>query len=248
MKNAIVCLSGGIESSTLAYFLKKKKGYERILALYINYEHRAQKEEKRCIKKIVHELDLNYFEVNLPYLKKISKSYLTRKIKIPQIKDCDLNNEKEAIERMKLWWVPSRNAIISVIALSIAESKLLYDNELFDIYIGIRRETPVPMPDNTREFILAVNTLFKHSILTYHLKSSIKIFAPFISLEKEKIIKIGEKLGLQWVWTYSCYSGNSGKLIQGIPVHCGVCSNCKRRKIAFEKAGVKDASIYLDRR
>lgn len=244
IKSAIVCLSGGVESTTLVYKLKREKKYQKILCLYLNYGHRSHLEEKYCIKKIVKNLGVDYLEIKLPYFKKISKSYLTRKVKIPPIKDEELDDTQKAVERMKLWWVPSRNAVISVIALSIAESKLLYEGELCDIYIGLRKEIPVPMPDNTVDFVRAVNSLYKHSVLKYHLKSEIKMYAPLINLTKEKIISEGEKLDVPWKWTYSCYGGGGGKIKNGVPIHCGVCSNCKRRNIAFNKAGVEDVSIY----
>lgn len=244
MKNAIICLSGGVESTTLAYKLKSEKKYQKILALYLDYGHRSHREERYCIKKIVKEKNMDYLEIKLPYFKKISKSYLTRKVKIPPTRDEELDDIEKAKERMKMWWVPSRNAVLATIALSIAESKLLYEGDLYDIYIGLRRERPVPMPDNTVGFVRAVNNLYKHSILKYHLKSKIKIYAPLINLTKEKIISLGEKLDVPWRWTYSCYGGGDGKIKSDIPVHCGVCSNCRRRRLAFSKAGVKDESIY----
>ncbi len=243
-KSAIVCLSGGVESTTLVYKLKREKKYQKILCLYVDYGQRSHPEEKHCIKKIVKDVGVDYLEIKLPYFKRISKSYLTRKIKIPLVRDEELQDIPKAIEQMKLWWVPSRNAVISVIALSIAESKLLYEREWCDIYIGLRKELPVPMPDNTLSFVQAVNSLYKHSVLKYHIMREIKMHSPFINLTKEKIISKGEKLNVPWKWTYSCYSGGGGKIKHSVPLHCGVCSNCRRRILAFSKAQVVDEGLY----
>ncbi|MBI3840528.1 MAG: 7-cyano-7-deazaguanine synthase, partial [Thaumarchaeota archaeon] len=64
--------------------------------------------------------------------------------------------------------------------------------------------------------------------------------------DKDKVVELGESLGVPWEYTYSCYSGFGFKDVEGrsLPVHCGMCSNCKRRKVAFRDAEVKDPSIY----
>ena len=180
-----------------------------------------------------------------PWLKEISGSFLTdENAKIPKVHDGDLSDREKAIERMKWWWVPSRNVLIATIALAFAEHDLIYHNKKTDIFLGLRREVPVPMPDNTPEFVDQLNRLFEVSTLSYHAKGEIEIFAPIITMTKDEIIKKGEELGVRWEYTYSCYSGNKGRFKE-VPVHCGICSNCKRRKAAFEEAGIKDPSVYL---
>ena len=47
---AVCLLSGGMDSSTLAY-LAKSRGYD-ILALHLNYGQRTQNKEHMCAKKI----------------------------------------------------------------------------------------------------------------------------------------------------------------------------------------------------
>lgn len=246
MKSAILCFSGGIESTTLAYYLKKELAYDDILAISIDYGHRAKQEELFCMHKTCKALGIELKEIKLPWLKKISGSFLTDESKeIPEVADEELDDREKALQRMLWWWVPSRNAIIAIIASAFAEHDLLYKNKKSDIFLGLRRELPMPMPDNTPEFVEALNNLLKYSTLSYHLKEKIEVKAPFIELTKAEIIKKGNNLGIDWRYTYSCYSGNKGNFKHGFPVHCGVCSNCRRRKLAFKKAGVKDKSIYL---
>ena len=233
---AIICLSGGIESTTLAYLIKKELGYKDIVALRVEYNHRASPEEKYCVKKICEFLNLKLIEIDVSWLKKFSKSYLTSDEEIPTIKDEEIYDEKKAIERMKWWWIPGRNLLISTIALIIAEHDYLYNGIKRDIFIGIRRELPLPMPDNTEEFIERLNKVFEYSILKYHLKENIRIYAPLIKMTKDEVVKKGYELGVRFEYTYSCYRGYGGKLRNGIPIHCGRCSNCKKRKEAFIKA------------
>ena len=49
MMKAVCLLSGGMDSSTLAY-LVKSKGYD-ILALHANYGQRTENKERACAKK-----------------------------------------------------------------------------------------------------------------------------------------------------------------------------------------------------
>jgi 7-cyano-7-deazaguanine synthase in queuosine biosynthesis len=49
-------LSGGVESTTVAYMMKKELEYTDILALSISYVHMARHEEVLCIDKICDEL------------------------------------------------------------------------------------------------------------------------------------------------------------------------------------------------
>ena len=62
------------------------------------------------------------------------------------------------------------------------------------------------------------------------------MLAPFIEVSKSEIIRIGEKLGVRFDNTWTCYEGGED--------HCGTCSSCRERKRAFEEAGVKDPTVY----
>ena len=50
------------------------------------------------------------------------------------------------------------------------------------------------------------------------------------------IVKLGDKLGVDFSLTYSCYKGKE--------VHCGKCGTCTERIEAFTQAGVKDPTKY----
>jgi 7-cyano-7-deazaguanine synthase len=72
------------------------------------------------------------------------------------------------------------------------------------------------------------------------------VMAPLITYDKDMVVKLGAELGVPWEYTYSCYSGSGFTEVGGrrLPLHCGKCSNCKRRKLAFAQAGVADPSVY----
>ena len=99
------------------------------------------------------------------------------------------------------------------------------------------------MKDTTQEFIKEINKLVYYSVNS----GKFRFIAPFIDKDKDEIIKIGDKLGLPFHFTYSCYISNGFQRRNKvkIPIHCGQCSNCLQRKKAFYWANVQDPSVYL---
>ena len=72
-------------------------------------------------------------------------------------------------------------------------------------------------PDCTPEFIGAqANAIY---IGTYH---KIRLHTPWMWLRKDEIITDGERLGVPWHLTWSCYKGGE--------FHCGSCPTCLARK------------------
>ncbi len=98
------------------------------------------------------------------------------------------------------------------------------------------------MKDNTPEFLDEMNRMGEQA--THH--GGYRLLAPLITYDKDKVVDLGERLGVPWEYTYSCYAGRGFREVGGrrLPVHCGTCSNCKRRKLAFREARIKDPSVY----
>jgi 7-cyano-7-deazaguanine synthase len=242
-RSAICCISGGADSVTMAYYVKKVIKPEHMLLIFCNYGQRTYKYEEFCIKEISRQLKAPLKLIDLKWLGGISTSLLTHaEKKIPETKNEDLWIPEKARDRILKWWDPCRNAILLLVGLAHAESFYISIQERFDVYIGIRRETPVAMKDNTPEFLEEINRLGEQA--THH--GGYRMLAPLITYDKDKVVKLGEELGVPWQYTYSCYAGYGFRTVKGkkLPVHCGTCSNCKRRKLAFAESGVKDPSIY----
>ncbi|HJJ94253.1 MAG TPA: 7-cyano-7-deazaguanine synthase, partial [Methanocorpusculum sp.] len=76
MKKAVCLLSGGMDSTTLAY-VAREMGYE-ILALHMNYGQRTEKKERECAVRIAEHLDAaDFVEISLDYFTKFGASSLT---------------------------------------------------------------------------------------------------------------------------------------------------------------------------
>lgn len=230
---------------TAAYYVSKVVKPKSQLLIFCNYKQRTYQYEEFCIKKIAKVMGLPLKLIDLGWLGDISTSLLTHPEKeISETKEADLWDPEKARQRILKWWDPCRNAILLLVGLSHAESFYISKGQRYDVYIGIRRETPVAMKDNTPEFLDEMNRMGEQA--THH--GGYKLLAPLITYDKDKVVKLGEELGVPWEYTYSCYSGHGFKTVRGrkLPVHCSRCSNCKRRKLAFRDARVKDPSIYAE--
>lgn len=117
---------------------------------------------------------------------------------------------------MKSTVVPFRNGIMLSIAAGVAES-----NGLKRILIANHFGDHAIYPDCRKSFIDPMREAIKEG--TYE---QIEVFAPYTSISKRDIGLIGQKLGIDYATTYSCYKGGEK--------HCGKCGTCVERKEALE--------------
>lgn len=242
-RSAINCISGGVDSVTAAYYVHEVLRPPNQMLIFCDYKQRTYPYEELCVRRVAEALGVRMKIIDLKWLGDISTSVLTHpEMPISETKEGDLWDPEKAKQRILRWWDPCRNAILLLVGLAHAESIFISKGERYDVFIGIRRETPVAMKDNTPEFLEEMNRLAEHA--THH--GGYRLMAPLISYDKDKVVELGEKLGVPWEYTYSCYSGYGFRKVKGrkLPVHCGTCSNCKRRKLAFRDAGVGDPSVY----
>jgi 7-cyano-7-deazaguanine synthase len=220
MMKAVCLLSGGMDSSTLAY-VAKNEGYD-ICALHLNYGQRTQSKELACAKKIASLLDATEFiEVDVGYFSLFGASSLTDQA--IAVEEFD-----PARAHLPNTYVPFRNANLLSIATSFAEAK-----GADAIFIGVQSLDYSGYPDCRPQFIEAFQ-----KVIDLGTKDSTKIVlrTPFIRLTKTDILRIGMDLGVPYEHTWSCYR-NEGKA-------CGTCGSCHFRQEAFAAIGKKDPIEY----
>ena len=227
MKKAIILCSGGIDSVTTAHYVKKKLNHKDLLILFFNYGQKSLKQERKFAKKCSKKIKAKFKEIKLKWLNKISTSLINKKGKIKKIKRKDLKNTKK--ESVK-FYVPCRNLVFLSYALALAESNFVKSNKEIDIFVGFKCEGEESYPDTTQKFIKKVNSLAKD------FRSQISIKVPLIKKDKEDIILLGKKLGVNFEDTFTCYIGKKR--------HCGNCLACKLRQEGFYWANVKDPTEY----
>ena len=159
---AVLLTSGGVDSVTTAYFVKYRLKAPKMILVFADYKQRTHDYEKFCIEAIGKELGAPVKLIDLRWLGDLSTSVLTKPgTPIAETKEEDLWNAKKAEERILKWWDVVRNLELVTVGLAHAESMDLGrylsmgEREIWDVYIGIRRETPVAMKDNTPEFLRA---------------------------------------------------------------------------------------------
>lgn len=235
--NAIIILSGGLDSSVVAYQVKNKNP-KKIKSIFFNYNQRTLRQEEFAAREISKRINAEFIKVDIQWLGKISNSLINTKEKVKETTEKDIEDIEKENKDIINWWIPCRNSLFINIALAYAESYYLLKKEIYDVYIGIKDEGKVAMKDTTKEFLEVMNRMQKHATND----GIYKIISPLINKDKPETVEIGNKLKIPFELTYSCYIGEPFK--NNKLVHCGYCSNCMQRKKAFHFSSVNDPSNY----
>lgn len=213
-EKCVVILSGGLDSSTVAYWAKNK-GYD-VYGLTFKYGQIATKEVDYA-SKIAERLKIQIKLIDLSSLKEIFTGVTSL---------CDENIELTSGFSQPII-VPFRNGIFLSIAvayaLSIGTTKIFY---------GAQGSDEPNYPDCRKEFYKS----FENSA-SLGTDKEILIEAPFSTITKSAIIKLGSKLGVPFHLTWSCYLNG--------PKQCGKCESCMNRKNAFKEAKIHDPTKYM---
>ena len=178
-KNAIILLSGGLDSLVSTAIASKK--YNIKLALFFNYNQNAYKKELEAFKKICKHYKIKGQIINAKWLGEISQSFL--------------NNSSKTTTDATKYWVPNRNGLFVNIGASYAEAM-----NCNTIIIGANITEAEDFPDNSKHFIKSANQQFKYST-----KNGVKIQAPLIELNKKEIMQKAIELDAPLDLIWSCY-------------------------------------------
>ncbi len=221
-KKAIVLLSGGLDSAT-TLAIAKKEGYE-IYAITFNYGQKHSI-ELNSAKKVA-----NFFKVKKHTIIDIDLKIVGGSL---LIEDAVVDVSTQENSDIPLTYVPARNTIFLSYALAFAETL-----EAGAIFIGANQVDYSGYPDCREEYLKAFEKMANLATKMGISGNKIKIVAPLLHLTKDKIIKEGIKLGLDYSLTHSCYfptkEGNA----------CGVCDSCILRKKGFSDAKLTDPITY----
>jgi len=214
----IIIMSGGLDSTTLLYWVLKQ-GYEpNVLSFDYGQRH---KKELDFATRTCEKLGVNHKIVDIRSFQELLKgSALTSEsVEVPE--------EHYSHESQKMTIVPNRNAIMLNIAVGYAVS--IGAEEVF--YAAHYNDRTI-YPDCRWEFVESINITSKLA----NDNPRLKIVAPFVHKTKAEIVKIGSKLGVPFEDTWSCYNGNEKA--------CGVCGTCRERIEAFQLNNLHDPVEY----
>ena len=216
-KRAVVLLSGGLDSTTVAA-IARAEGW-RLLALTIDYNQRHRIELDHAARvaealgaerHIVLPLDLTGF----------GGSALTADIDVP----------KGGVEPgIPVTYVPARNTIFLSVALGWAEAA-----GARDLFIGVNALDFSGYPDCRPEFIAAFEAMANTATKAGVEGEAFRVHTPLMTLDKAGIIAAAQAVDAPLHLTWSCYDPTPA----GTP--CGLCDSCRLRAKGFAEAGIAD--------
>lgn len=211
LKKAIVCLSGGMDSTTLLYEAMAQ-GY-RVYPVSFDYNQR-HRVELESAANIVARLGLTHKILKID-LGQIGGSVLT---------DLKRDVPAQAERQQHSTVVPLRNTLFCTLAASYGEVL-----EVDEIFYGPVKEDFLAYRDCRRPFF---DSLEQTLSLGSSEERQVKIHTPFVDLYKAQVLKRGFELGVPYELTHTCYKG------QRPP--CGECDACRERLDAFAQLGISD--------
>jgi 7-cyano-7-deazaguanine synthase len=221
MKNAVVLLSGGLDSATVLA-MARSRGYA-CYALSVDYgqRHHAELAAAARVAKALGATEHRVINIDLTAF---GGSALT---------DSNIAVPEQESTGIPLTYVPARNTIMLSLALAWAEVL-----QAQDIFFGVNAVDYSGYPDCRPEYVAAFERMSNLATKAAVEGHPLSLHAPLLHLSKAAIIQQGIKLGVDYSMTVSCYQADE----QGRA--CGVCDSCRLRRAGFEQAGVPDLTRY----
>ena len=215
MKDSVIILSGGMDSTTLLYDQQER------IALAVTFDYGSKHNAREIPFAELHcqRLGIRHVVVKLDFMTKYFKSSLLQGGE-------DIPEGHYAEENMKSTVVPFRNGIMLSIAIGMAESAGLQH-----VMMANHSGDHTIYPDCRPEFVSAMSEAGRVGTFP-----GSTLLCPFTSMTKGDIARRGRELGIDYAETWSCYQGGER--------HCGRCGTCVERREALQQAGITDTTEY----
>lgn len=219
-QNAVVLLSGGLDSTTALALAVER--FKNVTALSVNYGQRHARELKSASDVA------KYYHVphEVVDLTNVGKLFNNRGSMSSLLNGAPVPEGHYAEDNMKQTIVPNRNMILLSIAAGLVVSK-----GGGRVGVAAHAGDHFIYPDCRPEFLEQMNLA-----LVAGNDESVTLWTPFMNDSKADIVKIGYSLDVPYKLTWSCYKGEEK--------HCGRCGTCVERIEAFILAGVDDPTEY----
>ena len=220
--NAVVLLSGGLDSATVLA-MARAQGYAcHCLSLDYGQRHRA---ELDAAARVAAAQGAHAHRVVKLDLAAFGGSALT---------DTSIAVPVGGIEAgIPVTYVPARNTILLSLALAWAEVL-----DAPHIFFGANAVDYSGYPDCRPAFVAAFEVMANLATKAAVEGARLTLHTPIIDLSKADIIRRGSALGVDYALTVSCYQADAAGQA------CGVCDSCRFRRAGFAGAGVADPTRY----
>jgi len=220
-KNAVVLLSGGLDSATVLA-MAVADGW-RCHALSIDYgqRHRVELEAAAHVARAQGAIEHRIVPIDL---RVFGGSALT---------DDSIAVPTSSTPGIPITYVPARNTIFLALALAYAEV-----TASDAIFTGANAVDYSGYPDCRPEFLDAFEKLANLATRRAVEGEPIEVKAPIVKMSKAEIVRRGHGLGVDFALTVSCYNADAGGRA------CGQCDSCRFRREGFAGAGLPDPTRY----
>lgn len=219
-RKAVILLSGGMDSAVVLA-IAREQGYQtHALSILYGQRHAA---ELSAARDVVQALGAVEHKVLTLDLRVIGGSALTADIAVPESPG----------EGIPVTYVPARNTVFLSLALGYAEVI-----GASDLFVGVNAVDYSGYPDCRPAFVDAFEKLANVATKAGVEGAGIRVHAPLIDLTKADIVREGERLGVDFGLTVSCYQADDNGIA------CGRCDACRLRAAGFASAGVADPTRY----
>ena len=220
--HVVVVFSGGLDSTTLAYWLASRDA--RLTLLSVDYGQRHGKELLFAARTAT-DLGAVHHVADLRLAGKLlgGSALTSAAVQVPDGHYTD--------ESMRATVVPNRNALLLDLATGLAIS-----TGAGAVAYGAHAGDHAVYPDCRPEFVAAYQQMAVTANAGF-LPGEFTVLAPFIAMTKAEIASLAAGLDVPVGRTWSCYRGGEA--------HCGTCGTCTERREAFALAGIDDPTAYL---
>ena len=225
-RKAVVLVSGGMDSA-VTVALAREHG-QAVYALSVSYGQRHSSElvAARRVSSMLGAVEHKLVSVDL---RSIGGSALTADMDVPV--DVEHHPGDHIIP---VTYVPARNTIMLSIALGWAEVV-----GSADIWCGVNAVDYSGYPDCRPEFVAAFQTLANLATKAGVEGTAMHVHAPLMHMSKADIAREGQRLGVDFSATVSCYQADTDGRA------CHHCDACLLRARGFSDAGLPDPTRYL---
>jgi 7-cyano-7-deazaguanine synthase len=217
MKDTILILSGGMDSTTMLYEYKDR------IAMAISFDYGANhnRREIKCASLHCERLGITHAVIPLDFMRRYFRSSLLDGAEAIPEGHYDDENMHSSV-------VPFRNGIMLAVAVGMAES-----NDLKNVMMANHGGDHTIYPDCRPEFVEAFDRAAEAGTF-----NGVRLLSPYCHMTKADIARRGKELCIDYSETWSCYKGED--------VHCGRCGTCVERREALAEAGIEDTTEYAE--
>lgn len=219
LRGSVVLLSGGMDSATCLALASRDAPPVHALTVVYGQRHAREIRSARALAR--HYRVARHAVLDIPIGPLLDSSLTDRRRPLPR-------GGRGRPGRIPSTYVPARNTLLLAAALGYAES-----HRLGRIYLGVNAIDYSGYPDCRPEYLRAFERLARLATrVGVEEHRSIRICAPLLRKSKADIVRLGERLGVPWRQTWSCYAGGRAP--------CEVCDSCRLRALGFREARVPD--------